>query len=934
MDTEKQKKKVLHFRKGDEHRVVIEKEKYADSIFSEQYKQSLLIWNRICNDYTATGDVKSADENVHNVDGVSNIIAFCGDRGEGKTSCQMSFAELLHNEKERNEFLKQSKMDVTQACTKPFVMPLVDPLYFDQNHHLLDHVIGQLYSEIEETERNKEFLSKLKDNFAERKELLMQFQSVRRCLKQIENTCDDSYDELEDLSNRAASVRLHTEITLLFKRFLRYVKCDKLVIPIDDIDLNMSFGYQMVEDIRKYLCNPFCVLLLAVKIDQLTTVIQTRMMMDLQKIRNAEKRALPMAQKYVTKLLPYSNRVIMPTITDWAESDLACKFSEKDKERNLQIKNYVVNLIFDRTRYLFFNEKESISPIVPHSLRGLRQLLGMLEDMEPYSPRTGPEQNKQTFKDYFYNSWTTCLSDHDQQFVQRLVTHIDVVSINKLVVDYIKGRISIDDKDVELKDIIQDGNVAHNISVGDVFYLLENLSHTAPDEETKLLAFFLYSFYSIKLYDTYDEISDGADKLHPQFKRDGGNIDDDEISNSFEEYEVHKFDAWYQRTNKLQRFVNGSLFTYNLGDLLPKQDGKLARDRRFLRVEDLRADLDALKLILANGESLTDQEQKIFNRCELYVMFTKRFVSGNNRFDLRLDRRYLDPYYLAQYTQYTNFLEFDILAPFVNAINLAYSYWRFDNLLPGFYNAALLNKNSLLRKMMNVANDNKVANGFEDAEEADDNGKYELYLASNAIIRVSDVLVSLKERLKNRREANNKGQTDSILNNVMSTIRKSGIKLYNRGKKEERLYEIKFEFLEVLYEALIDDDSLIKRLDNAMKEYEDYQAKKMGEKPGKKGAKQIVDKYESLTDKKLANQLKNKFGITGRLEGTITQDEWISLLRERNKKFFNLLGEEFLKSVPAPYGAKRLSYEALFKAIILNNRLTVVNALKNWEKNA
>lgn len=843
MDTEKQKKKVLHFRKGDEHRVVIEKEKYADSIFSEQYKQSLLIWNRICNDYKDTGDVKSADENVYNVDGVSNIIAFCGDRGEGKTSCQMSFTELLHNEKERKELLKQSKMDITLACTKPFVMPLVDPLYFDQNHHLLDHVIGQLYSEIEETERNKEFLSKLKNNYAERKELLMQFQSVRRCLKQMEDTCDDSYDELEELSNRAASVRLHTEITLLFRRFLKYVKCDKLVIPIDDIDLNMSYGYPMVEDIRKYLCNPYCVLLLAVKIDQLTTVIQTRMIMDLQKISGAEKRALPMAQKYVTKLLPYENRVIMPTIADWAEWNINCKFEETEEEQELLVKDYVVQLIFDRTRYLFYNEKGQVSPIVPRSLRGLRQLLGMLESMKPYVPDEGPEQNKVIFKDYFYHEWVSCLTKEDQQFVQRLVLSLDTISTNKNIVKYIYQRLSkktMEDDDELLNEIASEKNMAHNVSVGDVFYMLDVCAHGISSEEDTLLVFFIYSYYSICLYDIYDEISKNEETLHPYVMQDG-KIQDDNLAKSLSEATVYRADVWYRGTNKLQRFVNGSMFTYNPGDFLPKEDNKIPRDRRVITLKDFNNDISAVNSAIIKQQDFDKAEKESFIRLELLAMFTYRNLKSADKESLRLDRKENDPYYLKIYTGYTNFLEFDILAPFTNAINIKYAYQRFEKLIPNFYNTAITLEWSLLRQMMMAADVRK--NGENSS--ATDEWKWEHYLASNAIIRVSDVMRSLRERLSNRREANNEGEYETILQNVKSTIVNSGIRLYNRGEKAVQTYEINFDFIKKIYETL--DSEIINRFGGKQESTDENNVEPV--KTPKKGAKKGTRKTKIKEDK-------------------------------------------------------------------------------------
>ena len=63
------------FYKGEETDIVIERDNLNSSIFSDQYKYGLGLMENM----------------LHATGRVSNIIAFCGDRGEGKTSCMRSF---------------------------------------------------------------------------------------------------------------------------------------------------------------------------------------------------------------------------------------------------------------------------------------------------------------------------------------------------------------------------------------------------------------------------------------------------------------------------------------------------------------------------------------------------------------------------------------------------------------------------------------------------------------------------------------------------------------------------------------------------------------------------------------------------------------------------------------------------------------------------
>ena len=90
----------------------------------------------------------------------------------------------------------------------------------------------------------------------------------------------------------------------------------KLVLAIDDLDLNMTEGYRMAEQIRKYLNQQSCILLIGLNIGQLTEVIKNSIAKELN-IEQWEYDGLStMAMKYVMKLFPYGNRVLMPSINE------------------------------------------------------------------------------------------------------------------------------------------------------------------------------------------------------------------------------------------------------------------------------------------------------------------------------------------------------------------------------------------------------------------------------------------------------------------------------------------------------------------------------------------------------------------------------------------------------------------------------------------
>lgn len=73
---------ILTFYRGQEDIVVNEKANYTESLFKDQYTHALLQIHQL------TSKKK---------DGVPSILAFCGDRGEGKTSCMETIKTMLAN---------------------------------------------------------------------------------------------------------------------------------------------------------------------------------------------------------------------------------------------------------------------------------------------------------------------------------------------------------------------------------------------------------------------------------------------------------------------------------------------------------------------------------------------------------------------------------------------------------------------------------------------------------------------------------------------------------------------------------------------------------------------------------------------------------------------------------------------------------------------
>ena len=147
-DNVSDKHRRLIFNNDEDNCVIVEgSEKREESMFRAQYDLAHDIFRELSAD-------KSKDLRKTN-----NIIAFCGDRGSGKTSCMESFRQQLKPDQDAN-------------C---LFLETIDPSFFDDSNNILGLVLGQMYNVLvkDERKRDRPYRSD-KDDFA-REQLLEEF---------------------------------------------------------------------------------------------------------------------------------------------------------------------------------------------------------------------------------------------------------------------------------------------------------------------------------------------------------------------------------------------------------------------------------------------------------------------------------------------------------------------------------------------------------------------------------------------------------------------------------------------------------------------------------------------------------------------------------------------------------------------------------------
>lgn len=427
--------------KGREFKVVDNHFINEDDLFIEQYKQAAKMLNTIVNERDENAESKSPFMNEYE----NNIIAFCGERGEGKSSAMLTFINSLYDiglEREE-DFEKESKRynlfeQYRNLNRNHFADPIVvDPSQFDEVHNILDIILAKLYRNfmLKYEENNR-----CADEYITR-QLQNQFQKVYREVSMINNQSkmlDDEFDyegNIGKLSKLGESTGLKEDLQKLIEWYLEFIgkssvsekKKQYLIIAVDDLDLCNSNAYKMTEQIRKYLILPEVVIIMAVKVEQLELCVEEKTFSDFKEIVSASKldnkerqsridtEIQNMSERYVAKLIPKARRIYLPkaqslenvqVIYRTAENKIIWKSNEEES-----LVNAVLRLIRERTGMIFLSEESGISYLLPNNLRDMVNWIVFVADMPKIDDIKERDDvylsNIKNFSQYFNGEWIT-----------------------------------------------------------------------------------------------------------------------------------------------------------------------------------------------------------------------------------------------------------------------------------------------------------------------------------------------------------------------------------------------------------------------------------------------------------------------------------------------------------------------------------------------
>ena len=418
--------KILTVIKGQEFKLSLKDKIEINDIFYDQYLEAAaMLENIMANEENdKQPDWKKAETE-------NNIIAFCGERGEGKSSAMFTFINAVVNEKEQKEstIFAQCENVKNTVFSEPIV---IDPSAFDNVHNVLDIIIASIYQKFSD---KYDVSPERFDNYR-REQLLNEFQKVYKDISLLNDPAkmlEEEYDyegSIEKISKMGESLRLRRDLSNLVKLYLDYMMPEdsrnqytskKLLIAIDDLDMCNANAYKMAEQIRKYLIIPDIVIVMALKVEQLQLCVQeenfknySNVLKNQEKIAGAILDVEDMAERYIAKLIPKSRRIYLPNVR-YIENAKISYQKKKDQKKNGEIiyedkmtnslNASLMDLIYMKTGMRFLLNEEKMNWLQPDNLRDTVNLIILLGDMKVPENDSEYLENIEKFTEYFEKEW-------------------------------------------------------------------------------------------------------------------------------------------------------------------------------------------------------------------------------------------------------------------------------------------------------------------------------------------------------------------------------------------------------------------------------------------------------------------------------------------------------------------------------------------------
>lgn len=465
----------------------------------------------------ARGEVPKMEPfQIQSPDSQNRVMAFVGDRGTGKTSAMVSFVNACVDGSVAVYEPGNAYGAEAHRCSF-YALPVIEPSGFSDGESIVGCVVSQIYSELEECH------DKLDRSLIQT--IINQCTDVREAIRvrgmSSQALLEQNSDELSHLRLLAQTKRLREWLRELIDSYLamRTVCSSKrssgctakedsslsyLIVPIDDIDTSIHAAYRLAEELRSYFMLPNVVVVMALKVEQLSDALEQCFINEFKDLYTAglflDTQPVAMAAKYIQKLIPEQRQVRMPSLILTEQSSCTLQTEEGDQP----LVGYMLGLVYRKTGLLLIPDEWENHPLIPHNLRALHQMLSLFQEMTDTVKLQGQEGRQQ---------YLNQLERAEKWLLGHIASNKIPVNLSSILREFVAhqdqgvnaflwralGRALRDDAAPEARALMDRSVRNDNISVGDVLYLLRVLEETDVESGLALFGAAVRMLYSIRL---------------------------------------------------------------------------------------------------------------------------------------------------------------------------------------------------------------------------------------------------------------------------------------------------------------------------------------------------------------------------------------------------------------------------------------------------
>lgn len=373
---------------------------FETSIFKNVYARAKALTKQIIDRNEELQALNGHGNDFRNKEQVENTIAFLGGRGTGKTSAMLSFMEGLKDHYKAHDVIEDDNKKYNFIS-----LEWIDASFLEDNEDIFVMILAKMFGELL---KYHDKIGMDRDRAVEYdfRNLYQQFEKIYRRISNLKRK-DEVYNEelpvdfLKDLS-RSTEVRSDfRELVRAFVRFVVEVEGIKeksnntyVVIAVDDIDLNIKRGYDILETIHKYLMVPGVIVLVALNYEEMMLCCEKHYIKNYgqtlpQKVvEDIGERAIEMSEQYLEKVLPPYMRLYMPSLQkrdfQFRNPKIRVQGEKEDGKTGgdpKEIKEYMFDLIYKRTGVLFDAVGKKRHFMEPSTLRNLNAIYEIYNEM-------------------------------------------------------------------------------------------------------------------------------------------------------------------------------------------------------------------------------------------------------------------------------------------------------------------------------------------------------------------------------------------------------------------------------------------------------------------------------------------------------------------------------------------------------------------------